>query len=190
MAIGVQAILIEISSPGGWVAGFIGVMSLVLGAFGLGVLPVNWAGLIFLATAFVLFILDIKAPTHGALTAAGVAAFIAGALILFNSPGTPAFQRVSVPLVIGTGLAIAAIFLTIVSFAIAAQRRRVEVGREALIGRTGITKTELAPTGMVQLGGELWSAKLEDRSQAVPAGQDVEVTGVDGLSLRVRTRDG
>ena len=190
MAIGVQAILIEISSPGGWVAGFVGVMSLALGAFGLGVLPVNWAGLIFLTTAFVLFILDIKAPTHGALTAAGVASFIAGALILFNSPGTPAFQRVSVPLVIGTGLAISAIFLTIVSFAISAQRRRVEVGSEALIGRTGITKTELAPTGMVQVAGELWSAKLEDRSGAVPAGEDVEVTGVDGLSLKVRTRDG
>ncbi len=190
MAIGVQAILIEISSPGGWVAGFVGVMSLALGAFGLGVLPVNWTGLIFLATAFVLFILDIKAPTHGALTAAGVTSFIAGALILFNSPGTPAFQRVSVPLVIGTGLAISATFLTIVTFAVRAQRRKVETGREALIGLTGITKTELAPTGMVQVAGELWSAKLADRAQAVPAGQDVVVTGVDGLSLEVRTRGG
>ena len=153
-------------------------------------LPVNWTGLIFLATAFVLFILDIKAPTHGALTAAGVTSFIAGALILFNSPGTPAFQRVSVPLVIGTGLAISAVFLTIVTFAVRAQRRKVETGREALIGLTGITKTELAPTGMVQVEGELWSAKLADRSQAVPAGQDVVVTGVDGLSLEVRTRGG
>jgi len=190
MAVGVQSILIEFSSPGGWVAGFIGVVSLALGAFGLGVLPVNWAGLIFLVTAFVLFILDIKAPTHGALTAAGVASFIAGALILFNSPGTPAFQRVSVPLVIATGLAISAIFLTIVTFALAAQRRRVEVGKEALIGRTGITKTELAPTGMVQVAGELWSAKVEDRSLTLPAGKDVEVTGVEGLSLKVRARDG
>ena len=190
MAIGVQSILIEFSSPGGWVAGFIGVVSLALGAFGLGVLPVNWAGLIFLVTAFVLFILDIKAPTHGALTAAGVASFIAGALILFNSAGTPEFQRVSVPLVIATGLAIAAIFLTIVTFALAAQRRRVEVGREALIGRTGITKTELAPSGMVQVAGELWSAKVEDRSRTLSAGEDVEVTGVEGLSLRVRARDG
>ncbi len=190
MAIGVQSILIEFSSPGGWVAGFVGVVSLALGAFGLGVLPVNWAGLIFLLTAFVLFILDIKAPTHGALTAAGVASFIAGALILFNSPGTPEFLRVSVPLVIATGLAISAIFLTIVTFAVRAQRRRVEVGREALIGRTGITKTELAPTGMVQVAGELWSAKVEDRSRTLPAGEDVEVTAVEGLSLTVRARDG
>lgn len=189
MAIGVQSILIEISSPGGWVAGFIGVVSLALGAFGLGVLPVNWAGLIFLLTAFVLFILDIKAPTHGALTVAGAVSFIAGALILFNSPGTPAFQRVSVPLVVGTGLLTSAVFLTIVMFAISAQRRRVVVGSEALVGRTGVAKTELAPTGMVQVGGELWSAQVEDRSAALRAGQDVQVIGVDGLRLRVRARD-
>jgi membrane-bound serine protease (ClpP class) len=66
ITIGVQAILIEISSPGGWVAGFIGVVCLALATYGLGVLPVNWFGIVFLVTAFVLFLLDIKAPTHGA----------------------------------------------------------------------------------------------------------------------------
>ena len=60
---------------------------------------------VFLAIAFVLFVLDIKAPTHGALTAAGVASLIVGSLVLFNSPGTPSFLRVSVPLVIGVSLA-------------------------------------------------------------------------------------
>ena len=111
LSIGVQAILIELSSPGGWVAGFIGVVCLALAAFGLGVLPVNWFGIIFLVHAFVLFIVDIKAPTHGALTAAGVGSFIVGALVLFNSPGVPAFQRVSVPLVVGTGILVWAGFL-------------------------------------------------------------------------------
>ncbi|MBN1315256.1 MAG: nodulation protein NfeD, partial [Anaerolineales bacterium] len=81
MAIGVQAILIELSSPGGWVAGFVGVICLVLGFYGLGVLPVNWLGLGLVAVAFVLFILDIKAPTHGALTVAGVVTLVAGFLI-------------------------------------------------------------------------------------------------------------
>jgi len=76
---------------------------LALGAYGLGILPVNWFGLVFLALAFVLFVLDVKAPTHGALTAAGLGSFILGALVLFNSPGTPSFQRVSVPLVVTMG---------------------------------------------------------------------------------------
>ncbi|MDP3185252.1 MAG: ATP-dependent Clp protease proteolytic subunit, partial [Anaerolineales bacterium] len=70
LSIGVQAIFIELSSPGGWMAGFIGAVCLALAAYGLGVLPVNWFGLFFLVIAFVLFIADIKAPTHGALTLA------------------------------------------------------------------------------------------------------------------------
>ncbi|RPJ48266.1 MAG: nodulation protein NfeD, partial [Chloroflexi bacterium] len=95
LAVGVQAVLIEIASPGGWVAGFIGSVCLLLATYGLGVLPVNWFGLLFVVMAFVLFLLDIKAPTHGVLTATGVATFIAGALVLFNSPNVPSFQRVS-----------------------------------------------------------------------------------------------
>lgn len=190
MAIGVQSVLIEISSPGGWVAGFIGLICLALGAFGLGVLPVNWFGLIFVLTAFVLFFLEIKAPTHGALTAAGIGSFIAGALILFNSPGTPEFLRVSVPLVITTALLTAAVFIGIVTFAIRAQRRKVAVGTEALIGMLGVAKTALAPSGMVQVAGELWSAELTDGAAALDSGQRVEVVSVDGLRLTVRQRDG
>lgn len=188
MAVGVQAVLIEISSPGGWVAGFIGVICLSLGALGLGVLPVNWFGIIFIVTAFVLFILEVKAPTHGALTAAGVASFIAGSLVLFNSPGTPAFFRVSVPLVIGTAVVIAGFFLALVALVIRAQRRRVEVGAEALVGRTGVARSELVPAGMVLVGGELWSAVLEDRGLSLAEGDEVEVTSVEGLRLRVRPR--
>jgi membrane-bound serine protease (ClpP class) len=101
LAVGVLAIQVELTHPGAWVPGFIGITCLALAIYGLGLLPVNWFGLVFIVTAFVLFLLDIKAPTHGALTAAGVASFIAGALVLFNSPGVPQFQRVSVPLVVG-----------------------------------------------------------------------------------------
>ncbi len=68
LAIGVQALLIELTHPGAWVPAFFGVVCLSLAAYGLGFLPVNWFGLIFIVTAFVLFILDIKTPTHGALT--------------------------------------------------------------------------------------------------------------------------
>ncbi|OGT28136.1 MAG: hypothetical protein A2Z17_02605 [Gammaproteobacteria bacterium RBG_16_66_13] len=185
MALGVQAILIELSSPGGWVAGFVGVTALALGAYGLGILPVNWFGLIFLGTSMVLFVLDIKAPTHGALTAAGLASFIVGALVLFNSPGTPSFQRVSVPLVVGVAVVMAAAFLAVITFVLRAQRLPVGVGSEAFVGRVGEVRTVLDPVGQVQVGGELWSAELEEGEEAVPVGSRVVVRRVDGLRLRV-----
>jgi len=186
LTVGVQAVLIEISSPGGWVAGFLGIVCLALGTYGLGILPVNWFGLAFLLTAFVLFALDVKAPTHGALTVAGVVSFIVGALVLFNSPETPDFQHVSVPLVIGTGIATALFFGTIVAYAIRGQMRPVETGAGAIIGRTGTVRAALDPTGMVQVAGELWSAEIEGDEQALAPGTRVVVTGVEGLTLRVR----
>ncbi|HEX7542408.1 MAG TPA: nodulation protein NfeD, partial [Anaerolineales bacterium] len=154
LSIGAQAILIELSSPGGWVAGFIGVVCLALAAYGLGVLPVNWFGLAFLIIAFVLFIVDIKAATHGGLTAAGIGSFIVGALVLFNSPGTPQFQRVSLPLVIMVAAIIGISFAIIVGFALRAQKRPVITGQEGMRGQTGIARTDIDPTGQVPSGAE------------------------------------
>ena len=186
LSVGVQAILIEISSPGGWIAGFIGVVCLALGTYGLGVLPVNWFGLIFVLTSFVLFILEIKAPTHGALTAAGLASFVIGFLVLFNSPTTPSFWRVSVPLVVGTGIAIAIGFLTLLTFVIRAQIKPVEVGAMSLVGRTAEVRSDLSPGGTVQVGGELWSAILENDEDEIACGEMVDIVGVDGIRLCVR----
>ena len=188
LAIGVQAVLIEISSPGGWVAGFIGVVCLTLAVYGMGVLPVNWFGIIFLLTAFVLFILDIKAPTHGALTTAGVASFIVGALVLFNSAGTPSFQRVSVPLVIGMGIFLGAAFFMILGFALRAQKTPIRMGLESLAGRTGTAKTDLALTGQVQVGSELWSAEPVTGSDSIRKGDSVEVVRIEGLRLIVKKK--
>ena len=186
LAVGAQAVLIELASPGGWVSGFIGVVCLALAFYGMGILSVNWFGLVFLVTAFVLFLLDVKAPTHGALTVAGVGSFIAGALVLFNSPGTPAVQRVSVPLVVGTALVTAAVVFAVVTVTLRAHRRPVVTGRESLVGLRGEVRVELAPRGMIQARGELWSAEMDDRAQRAAPGEWVEITGTRGLQLLVR----
>ncbi len=186
LSIGIQAILIEISSPGGWVAGFIGSLCLLLAVYGMGLLPVNWFGILFLAISFVLFILDIKAPTHGALTVAGVATFIAGALVLFNGASLPGMPPISVPLVVGTGLFIGVTFFIVLSFAIRAQRVPVLTGKEALPGKRGIAKTPLSPQGTVQAAGELWKAVALPGEGVIAEGEEVEVIEVKGLQLTVR----
>jgi membrane-bound serine protease (ClpP class) len=188
LAIGVQAVLIEISSPGGWVAGFIGAVCLTLAVYGMGVLSINWFGLVFLIIAFVLFILDIKAPTHGALTTAGVASFIIGALVLFNSPGTPDFQRVSVPLVISVGLFIGALFFAMLIFVLRTIRGRVQTGSESLPGKTGTAKRFDGDAGQVQVDSELWSAERSKESESISKGDFVEVVEVRGLRLIVKKK--
>lgn len=186
LAVGVQAVLIELSSPGGWFAGFLGALCLLLAFYGLGLLPVNWFGILFLVLAFVLFILELKTPTVGALTTAGVISFIIGALVLFNSVRLPGFPLVSVPLVIGTAVFIGLGFLAAVIIALRAQKTPVGVGAETLPGKRGIATTALTPHGSVQVGGELWSAILDEGEPSLPEGERVEVVRTEGLRLVVR----
>ena len=186
LSVGVLALQIELSHPGAWIPGFVGVVCLALAIYGLGLLPVNWFGLIFIVTAFVLFLLDIKTPTHGALTVAGVASFIVGALVLFNSPGVPQFQRVSVPLVVGVGIFIGLLFAAIISFALRVRHSPIQMGVEAIIGKIGFAKTDFGLAGQVQVGSELWSAEPAAGSGTIGKGDRVEVVEVKGLRLRVR----
>ncbi len=186
LTIGVQAILIELASPGGWVAGFIGVLCLALAAYAMGVLPFNWLGLVLLGAAIVLFILDIEASTHGALTAAGAATFIAGALILFNAPLSP-YGQISLPLVIVVGILTALFFAFVIAKALQAQKPRSVTGREGLLRQTAVARSRLDPEGWVLAAGELWRAVAEDGP--VEEGEEVEIVQVEGLRLRVRRRE-
>jgi membrane-bound serine protease (ClpP class) len=183
LMLGPLLIITELSSPGGWVAGFLGVVCLVLAFYGLGVLPVNWFGLIFIALAFVLLIMEVNAPTHGALATAGVGSLVVGALVLFNSPGSPSFFRVSVPLVVGAALVLAAGLIALLSFALRAQHRPAAIGVQSLVGQVG----EVRSPHSIQVAGELWSAEpAEGEAAALEPGQRVIVAAVKGLKLLVR----
>jgi membrane-bound serine protease (ClpP class) len=184
LSLGPLLILNELASPGGWLAGFLGVVCLLLAFYGLGVLPVNWFGLIFVGLAFVLFVMEVNTPTHGGLAAAGIGSLIVGALVLFNSPGTPSFFRVSVPLVVGTSLALALAVIALMTFALRAQRRPIVVGVESLIGQVGEVRT----ANSIQVAGELWSAEPVDEAAALEPGQKVVVEQVKGLRVLVRPK--
>lgn len=190
LAIGVQAILIELSNPGGWVAGFIGVLCLGLAAYGLGQLPVNWLGLGLIGVAVVLFVAEVFATNHGALGITGAVTMLIGLLVLFNSPGSPEFARISIPGAIGVSLFTASFFLFIATKALQAQRRQPITGGEGLVGLTGpvrrLTKAEAAQPpyeGMALINGELWRVVSD-----TPLEKDelVQVTAVRGFTLTVQ----
>lgn len=180
LTLGLNAILFELSSPGGYAAGIVGVICLLLAFYALGVLPVNYAGLIFIALAFVLFVVDIKAPTHGVLTVGGIISLIAGALILFNSP----LYRVSLTAVVTVALVTGLFFAFAIAKVVQAQRRPAVTGREGLIGQIAQARTALDPDGTVFVKGELWQATAVDGP--LPAGERVEIVAVEGFCLRVK----
>jgi membrane-bound serine protease (ClpP class) len=140
-----------------------------------------------LVMAFILFVLDIKAPTHGALTAAGVGSLIVGALVLFNSPMTPQFQRVSVPLVVVSSLITGGVFAVALAFALRAQKTPVWMGQESLLGKVGFVTQEIPVfgSGQVQLASERWTAELGEGDEPIPVGARVKVVAVQGIRLKV-----
>jgi membrane-bound serine protease (ClpP class) len=150
-------------------------------------LPVNWLGIVFIVLAFVLFLVDIKAPTHGGLTAAAIVSMAAGAFILFGQPEMAPFGTLSVPLVIGWSLLLGAIFFFMVMMAVRAQKRRPTTGNEGLIGQIGRVTRDLEPRGMVLVWGERWNAESAD-GQTIPANTDVEIVDVQGMRLHVRRK--
>ncbi len=191
LAIGVQAILIEISSPGGWVAGFVGVLCIGLALYGLGTLPANWFGLILVAVAFVLLLLEVKSPGTGALGIVGGITLFAGLLVMFNSPGTPDFARISIPGAIMISFVTASFFLFLVAKALRAQQSQPTTGAEGLLGQVGPVKKDLRASvddaavfqGTVSVKGELWNATSDE---AIDRGEEVIVKQVDGFTLRVK----
>ncbi len=183
LTIGLNAIIFELSSPGGYVGGVIGVICLLLAFYALGTLNANWTGLGFIALAFILFVIDLKAPTHGALTLGGIVAFVVGAFLLFNTGE----MRVPWASIITSAAATAAFFAFAISKALAAQRRRPAIGLDSLVGATGDVRQPLNPEGMVYVNGELWRAEAE--SGPLPVGARIVVTAQTGFRLRVRALD-
>jgi membrane-bound serine protease (ClpP class) len=179
LTVGVNAILFELSSPGGYAAGIVGVVSLLLAFYALGVLPVNYTGLIFIALAFVLFLVDLKAPTHGVLTAGGIVSLVAGALLLFNSP----LYRVSLSAVVAVAVVTGLFFAFAVAKVIQSRLRPAVTGREGLVGRVGIARTRLDPEGTVLVQGELWRSTAVDGP--IERDERVTVVAVEGFDLRV-----
>jgi membrane-bound serine protease (ClpP class) len=180
LTLGTTGLLLELANPGSYLPGIAGAICLLLAFYALGVLEANWIGLAFVALAFVLFLVDLKAPTHGLLTFGGIISFLLGGFLLFNTPEMQVPWATLIVLALGT----AAFFMFAISKALVAQHRPVTTGMESLIGRSAVVRQTLKPVGSVFVEGELWRAVVDDGP--VPVGQQVIVTGYEGVRLYVR----
>jgi membrane-bound serine protease (ClpP class) len=194
LVVGIFGVIFELSAPGTIAPGVAGGVALILSFLVFSRLPTNVGGVIFIAIAIVLFIVDIKAPTHGVLTAAGIVAFVLGSVLLFPvwrsaaaaSQGIEPISpiRVSPVTIVVMTLLVTGFFVFVLGKGIRAQALRISFGAEALLGAAGHALTELDPDGLVQSGGEQWSARCAEGT--VAAGENVEIIGREGLRLLVR----
>jgi len=179
LSIGLIGIVVELWNPGLIFPGTVGAISLILGLYGLQVLPVSLAGVLLILLSAGFFVAEAFVPSHGALTLAGGITFVLGALMLFD-PAGDAYQ-VSLPV----ALAIAGTLTALLGFAIVKvvriRRLPPAVGMSPLLGGEGVVRRN----DTVLVNGELWRAHTADGSPLVP-GERVRVERVeDGLKLLV-----
>jgi membrane-bound serine protease (ClpP class) len=178
-------IITELSSPGAILPGVVGGIAAVLAVVSLANLPVNIAGALMLIVALGLFIADLKANTHGILSAGGVVALVLGLAFLINTG--PIGLGVSPVLIALAGLLTFGFFVFFVQRIWIARRRPLAAGAEALIGAVGDAREEIAPEGLVFVRGALWRATT--MGGPIHQGAPVRVVGRKGLQLQVAERD-
>jgi membrane-bound serine protease (ClpP class) len=183
--IGIYGLIYELANAGTAVLpGIAGAIAIVLAFTGFESLPINTAGVILIFLSAVLFFIDMTSPTHGVLTAGGIASLIIGSLLLFPNRAMGEEWAVSYVLMGGMILFTIAFFVLVVAVVVKSHRSRVITGMQSVLGKNGVATTEInAAGGVVNVGGEDWQAVSDE---AIPAREIIEVLEVNGLKLKVK----
>jgi membrane-bound serine protease (ClpP class) len=182
LSLGTLGLTVELFNPGLIFPGTVGAISLIVGLFGLQVLPVSAAGVLLMLLAAAFFAAEPFVASHGALALAGAACFVIGSLMLFD-PAGPQYQ-VSLSVALAIAGTFALIVLLAVTKIVQARRRPPVTGKDDLVGQIGIVRRALDPAGLVFVHGELWQARTQGGTLEV--GTVVQVADVeDGLVLEV-----
>ena len=185
--LGIVGLVGEVHHPGTVFPGIVGAVALVLALLGFSMLSVNWIGVALVIAAAGLFVAEAHTPGFGLFALGGIAAFVAGSLLLFMpflGPAPATSARYVSPWLIALGtLAVSSYVLIVVRAVLRARRFPVRSGSEALLGQEGVATSDLALRGTVRVSGEDWSAIAE--AGPIAAGETVEVLAIEGLTLHV-----
>lgn len=178
---GLLGITYELMQPGAVLPGVVGAICLLLGAYAVGQLPINYAGLGLMLLAVVLFIADLKLAAHGVLTLGAIVAMVLGAVLLVPS-GYP-YLAVSWSAIAALTVVVGGGFMLLAVAVATSMKRRPITGASAMVGARGVAVTGLDPEGEVRVGGELWKARTA--RPPIAAGSAVRVAAVNDLTLLV-----
>jgi membrane-bound serine protease (ClpP class) len=178
--IGLYGLMYEGWNPGAIVPGVVGIICLLLAAYALQVLPVNYAGLALIIVGIALMTAEAFAPSFGALGLGGIVAFVFGAIMMFDS-GIPGFG-ISITFVVMLAAVFALLFIWVISYLLKLRKRGAVSGKDSIIGGIGTAMQDFTGEGKIWLEGEAWAARS---SVAIEKDQQVVVLGMVGLILDV-----
>jgi len=181
MLLGFYGLFFELTNPGAIFPGVVGGICLILAFYAFQTLPVNYAGLLLIILAIIMFVLEVKITSHGVLTIGGLISMIIGSLMLFESPGP--FLKLSIYLILPAALLTALFFSVTVGLALKAWKRKPVTGVEGLVGIEGLAHTDIYKDGMALVRGEYWQAYSDE---PIKKGERIRVESVSGLRIKVK----
>jgi len=181
LMVGLYGLLLEGYNPGALVPGVVGLLCLLLAAYALQVLPVNYAGLALIAVGLLLMLGEALSPSFGVLGIGGLIALVLGSVILFDAD-VPGFA-VSRGLIAGVAFTSGAGVLLVLMMMARSRRRPSSTGIEELLQAEAVALEDFQGHGHVRARGEVWQA---ESCEPVRAGQLLRVQAVDGLRLQVK----
>jgi len=180
-SLGGLGLVIELYNPGAILPGVVGGICLILAFYSFRTLPINYAGLLLIIFAVILFILEVKVVSYGLLSIGGIISFIIGGLMLVDT-NDPSL-KISKTVIFSVAVVVAAFVIFAVYFAAKARMSRPTTGAEGLVGVTGTVRRKIDGSGMVFVAGEYWEARA---NEVIDEGEEIEVEAVEGMRLRVR----
>ena len=181
LLVGVWGLVFEFSHPGIFAPGVTGAIALFLGLAALSIIPINLAGLALTLLGLGLMVTEAFVPSFGALGLGGIAAFVLGAMLTFDTPG----YRLAWPVVIGAAAVSAALLVLVLAMLVRARRLPAATGDAGLIGAEGKVIAWSQGQGEVMALGERWRARAD---RPLSAGQSVRVVAREGLTLKVEAQ--
>ena len=184
LALGLALVVLEFFTAGVGAAAVTGAGALVLGAYGLAVLPTRpWAvGLV--ALGILGYAIDLQAGSPRAWTLIGTVSLVAGSVSLYDDGLRPGWFAL-----VGVVAGIALFMVAGMPAMVRARFSTPTIGRESMVGELGAARTEVNPEGTVEVRGAPWRART-NRATPIAVGDRVRVTGIDGLLLEVEPESG
>ena len=184
MLIGIYGLMLEFSNPGAIVPGTIGAIALLLALYSFQLLPVNYAGMGLVLLGVALMVGEAFQPSFGVLGIGGLIAFVTGSIFLMDTD-VPGFG-IDISVIVSFAIISALVFTVVIGMAIKARRRPVVSGLEELVGAKASVLDDFDRQGRVSIHSETWQALS---NAPLRKGQQVKVSAIEGLTLRVEPLD-
>ncbi|WP_119344363.1 NfeD family protein [Facilibium subflavum] len=182
LVVGVWLVFLEITNPGLFLPGILGVVCVLFAVYGLHLLPISYVGLLLMFLGIILMIAEAFVTSFGFLAIGGAIAFAIGSVMLVDT-GIPGFS-IAIPVILAISITTALFFLIIIYLVVRAHKNQTVSGQDNLIGKTGRIIVDDSNDKWVFVNGERWRIA---HPEAYQKDQPVKITGVSGFTLTVKS---